>query len=56
MSAYGRLRDEYFDWLARENLPRESPEKLLRLSTDRVSLKQRKDLENWINQFNETGW
>lgn len=56
MSKYGRLRDEYFEWLDREKLPRESPEKLLRLSADKVSPTQRKDLENWIDQFNATGW
>lgn len=56
MSKYGRLRDEYFEWLTRENLPRESPEKLLRLSAEKVSPTQRKDLEHWIDQFNATGW
>ena len=56
MSNYGRLRDEYLEWLKRENLPSESPEKLLRLNEDRVSITQRKALESWIDQFNRTGW
>lgn len=56
MSKYGRLRDEYLEWLKREKLPSESPEKILRLGDERVSATQRKALESWIDQFNTTGW
>lgn len=53
MSAYGRLRERYQIWLAKECLPNQDPFSLL-LRTDIVSAEQRKELQDWFKQFANT--
>lgn len=54
MSAYGRIRERYQVWLAKECLPNEAPETLL-LRTDNMTHEQQEELREWVKDFAAVG-